>query len=156
MIKHIWSIVCSNSIIDSDFNNISLINVIEQLQIEATPLKGGVLPIHLELVSLWVRENLEVAVEGNSRISFLSPSGKILTSKEIPIGLNEKERIRNRLIYEGLPIEEPGTHIFKIEIQSDGEWVEVSSIPLFVFFSPPEIKESQEQVVDGEREEKNI
>jgi hypothetical protein len=156
MIKHIWSIICSNVITDDDSKNISLINVLEQLKILAPPAKGGILPIQLELVSFWVRENPEVAVIGNSRISFLSPSGKVLASKEIPIGLNEKERIRNRLVYKGLPLEEPGTHIFRIEVQSDGEWIEVSSIPLFVTFSPPETKESQEQLEDSEREVSNI
>jgi hypothetical protein len=116
----------------------------------STPTKGGILPIHLELISFWVRENPEVAVERNSRVSFLSPSGNLLSSKEIPIGLNEKDRLRNCLIYEGLPLEEAGIHHFRIELQSDGEWVEVSSLPLIVIFSPPETKESQEQLVDSQ------
>jgi hypothetical protein len=83
----------------------------------------------------------------------VSPSGNLLVSNEIPIGLDEKERIRNRLIYEGLPLEESGMHIFKIEIQSDGEWVEVSSIPLIVVFLPPEIKEPQGLLIDDKGED---
>jgi hypothetical protein len=148
MIKHIWSVFCSNVITDKDSNNISLINVIEQLKIFSAPAESGILPIHLELISYWVRGIPEVAEVGNSRVSFLSPSDKLLISQEIPIGLNDRDRIRNRLVYNGLPLEEPGIHTFRIELQSDGEWVEVSSLPLFVVFSPPEDKESQKQQFD--------
>ena len=62
MIKHIWSILCKESIINQDDNNLSLIDVLEQLQVVAVP-QGEVketepsinVPINYELVTFLTR-----------------------------------------------------------------------------------------------------
>ena len=35
--KVIWAVLCENSVIDRDTNNVSLLNVLEQMQLVAEP-----------------------------------------------------------------------------------------------------------------------
>ena len=142
MIDHVWSILCSNTVTDKESNNISLHNVVESLEIFAAPQESQLLPIHLEFVTLWIRRDPEVSVKGNSRVSLVSPSGKTVTSNELAIDLSKAERTRNRFIYDSLPMEESGRHHFVVELQVDGDWQQVASIPLAVKFSQSDTDEA--------------
>lgn len=135
MIDHVWSVLCSNAVTDKESNNISLHNVVESLEIFTVPQEAGLLPIHLEFVSLWIRRDPQVSVKGNSRVSFVSPSGKTVTSNELAVDLSKAESTRNRLIHDGLSLDESGRYHFVVEIQANGDWHQVASIPLAVKFS---------------------
>ena len=41
MIEHIWSVLCSRSVIDSETNNVSIQDVIEHIIINAEPTENG-------------------------------------------------------------------------------------------------------------------
>jgi hypothetical protein len=61
MIDHVWTILCSRAVIDRDTNNMSLLEVIEQLTLgdASPPVEGeGLAPIQLELVTLWTRREM--------------------------------------------------------------------------------------------------
>ena len=53
MIHHVWTVLCSRALIDRDSNNISIHNVLEQLNIAAPPQPDLALNIHFEILSLW-------------------------------------------------------------------------------------------------------
>ena len=67
--KHIWSILCRNAIVDKDTNNVSLLNVIERIIFEPKQklAENKKLPIpvveELTLVSLWFSKEKEKNVE---------------------------------------------------------------------------------------------
>jgi len=61
-IKHIWSVLCRESLINKDDNVISLNGVLEQLTVGLKPDRDGKLPekvnipINYEIVSFWIKE----------------------------------------------------------------------------------------------------
>jgi hypothetical protein len=138
MIDHVWSIICTQTIIDQETNNISLLNAIESLTISDNPKPGGVLPIHIELVTLWIRKEATHTVEGEYRVNFVAPSGKSLIEEIIKIDLSKRERTRNRIIFQGLPLEESGRYCFNVEQNANDDWIRVATIPLIVVFTPKE------------------
>jgi hypothetical protein len=138
MIEHIWSVLCSRSVIDAETNNVSIQDVIEQIVISAKPVENGFLPIQLELITLWGREESNEPTKGFERITFISPSGKTEVVSEVEIDLIKGERHRQRVRFPGLPISESGKYYFKVEMKnSNNEWKQVSAIPLQVVFQPP-------------------
>jgi len=138
MIEHIWSILCSRAVIDSETNNVSIQNVIEQIIIKAEPAENGFLPIELELITLWGRKELNETAEGVERVTFITPSGKSEVISEAEIDLTKAERHRQRVKLSGLPVSESGKFYFKVETKNDNnEWEKVSAIPLKVVFQSP-------------------
>ncbi len=89
-IKHIWTILCSNSSIDQNTNNVSLFNVIEQVELQAFDKKKinekqekGI-PLNCELISLWNRkDNAKKGYE--EKVEFVDPAGAILNTIETPL-----------------------------------------------------------------------
>ena len=146
MIEHVWSVLCFETVIDKASNKISLHSIAEQVQIMAKPMPKGILPIHLDLVSLWIRSDSEQPESGISRITFVSPSAKVMAISEPNIDLLKTERARNVVQFEGIPLEESGRYLFRVELKSsDDEWLQVASVPLSVTFAPPE--SPQDEVV---------
>lgn len=133
MIDHVWTVLCSKSIIDKDSNSISLLEVIEQ--ITGRGVKGeAVVPIPMELVSLWARTDPEKPARGRARVCLIEPDGSERDPFEIDIDLMTYQRSRTRFQMSGLPIRLAGRYYFRIEIHTQGEegWGEVSRIPLEV------------------------
>jgi hypothetical protein len=138
MIEHIWSVLCSRSVIDSETNNVSIQNVVEQIVIQAEPQENGFLPIELELITLWGKDEPKEVVEGAGRVTFITPSGKSDVISDEKIDLTKAERHRQRIKLPGLPVSEAGKYYFKVEVKNkDGEWKQVSAIPLKIEFQSP-------------------
>jgi hypothetical protein len=136
MIEHIWSVLCSRSIIDSETNNISIQDVIEQITINAEPAENGFLPFPLELITLWVRKEADKPAKGTERVSFVTPSGESVIISESNIDLSKVERHRQRVKFPGLPISQGGRYYFRVEFKEEGEYHEISAIPLTILFQP--------------------
>jgi hypothetical protein len=137
MLEHIWSVLCSRSVIDSETNNVSIQDVIEQITINAEPAENCFLPFPLELITLWGRKETNEATKGTERVTFITPSGKIQVVSEAEINLTKVERHRQRVRFPGLPVSEAGKYYFKVEIKNgNNDWQQVSAIPLTVIFQP--------------------
>jgi hypothetical protein len=147
MIDHVWTVICSRSIIDRDTNNVSIYNVIEQINVPGEPQPDRVLDIIVEIVTLWVRSDFDVPSHGDARLTFISASGQRGGSVEFELDLSEFERLRTRRLFEGLPVAEPGRHTWLVELRNEGEeeWQEVASVPLKVVFMPTESDEQAEE-----------
>jgi len=136
MIEHIWSVLCSRSVIDSETNNVSIHDVIEQIIINAEPTENGFLPFPLELITLWGRKELDKSESGIERVSFITPSGKSTVISESKIDLSKVERHRHRVRFPGLPISEGGRYYFKVEMENGNQYHEMAAIPLVIQFQP--------------------
>jgi len=145
MIDHVWTLICTRAIIDRDTNNLSAFNIIEQIQIRGEPTPDGVVPIGLEVVSLWMRSDFNVPCRGRWRLSFLSPSGIQIKTVDGELDLSKYERVRARRFFMGLPMSEPGRYRFVLELQNEGkeDWQQVASIPLKVVFQPKQAELQQ-------------
>ena len=145
MIKHVWSVLCENRIIDKDTNNISLINIIEQLNFNIPgdqSAENQPFEIHgvLNVVSMWTRTYHDKPSTGKSRIRIKNPDNKYVALEEIPIDLIQFVRLRSlgslKVIFQ-----KTGIYSIIVEVESKKGWVEVASIPLEVHInlvSPPE------------------
>lgn len=142
MIRHVWSVLCSQSVTDQQTNNISLFNVIEQ--IEATLAKSipqGVLPpapLPLELVSLWERVEADDQTVGTAVVDVLDASGNRIGGREMGIDVTAHRRCRTRLILTGIPITGSGRYTVQVAQRSDDEGQNlVAEIPLDVTLHAP-------------------
>jgi hypothetical protein len=141
MIEHIWTVICQSSIIDKDTNNISLINILEQLTLTPPKIdegKGAILG-NFEIVTFWSRTNLEKPATGNARIVLYQPSGEIVEQTdsnkrgpEYTIDLTVFQRVRSRFKFNGIPFLGAGVYQFGIEYKNEGEedWKEVAKVPI--------------------------
>ncbi len=133
MIDHVWSVLCRRSSIDRETNNISLFDVVEQLQL----FEGSEVPSSVagpfEIVSLWTRS--AEPTRGEAQISLRGPSGRLLIPPLLQeIDLREARRLRARQRLSLIPIEGSGVHVFSIERRLHGRerWDEVATIPVDV------------------------
>jgi hypothetical protein len=138
MADHIWSVLCESSIIDKESNNISLQTVREQITVHSEPIPGGIVPVHMELVSFWCRSIPDEPAVDNARLTLLKPSGEPISTTNIVINLTEADRSRNRIIFDGFPAEEPGRYIFLVEQSVNNDWKQVARVPFSVYFKPRE------------------
>lgn len=150
MIEHIWTVVCSRSVVDERSKNVSIQNVIEQVTTTGEPILGQVISMQLEVVSFWTRTEPGVPITGRMRIEFHAPSGKVLGSFEYPLDLTKYERFRSQVRLAGIPAEEAGRHYFYVALkeESESEWQRVAAVPLTIAFKPPEEEESAESKPD--------
>ncbi len=138
--KHIWTVICRQSILDEETKNISLLNIVEKLTINVSPsaeiedAKDLSLPINFEIVSLWQKEkkgkeNFEV------KVILTDPNGKVLNEyiKELSTPA-DKNRQRYILKSSGLKLTTSGNYTFKVAVKSDGNkrFKTVSVVPLEV------------------------
>lgn len=147
-IKHIWTVLCRRSIIDKESNNISLLDVLEQVAVsripagERQPAKDtltSAVPLDYELVSLWIRASEDQPALGHARAILCSPSGALPGEPaQIDVDLRVYQRMRTRQRFVGLRIKEPGQYLFRVEYRDDGEaeWRGVTTIPLQVIIEP--------------------
>ena len=140
MIKHIWSVLCRKSSIDSETNNISLNDVFEQLGVDVTSNNGKFpevvnLPIEFEIVSMWCREVLEKHLKADIQIELVNPTGKKMKefAEKVDMPVNMK-RLRTRLRVVGFTVDMSGDYFFKVKVKEEGhaEYEQVAKLPLEV------------------------
>ncbi len=143
-IEHLWSVLCETALIDSETNNLSLLNVVEQLnissipQIAPIPTKGivgiPVISTKLELVSFFQRKNTEKEeLEIDATLILLDPSNKVIKEGQFKIQFPKgMKRLRFRTKINGLPITIPGEYRFNLSIKEMDEVTEICSLPMDV------------------------
>ena len=133
--RHIWTVICSNSVIDKDTNNVSLFDVLEQIQLDmvVTPEDAvAVLPFPLNIVSLWSREQPDNPTQVHAKDRVLSPTGQILFEGEYDIDISEYQRTRYKRRLFGLQVPESGEYnlVTQFKASKRSTWREVCRIPL--------------------------
>jgi hypothetical protein len=128
-IQCVWGLLCSLSSIDQERNNISLFNIIDQLNIPAKFLADSALAekpafFHVphEIILLWMRTlNTAISAEVVSttcRLSLIDPRGKELQQTMAPLNLDRNiRRMRFRMRTHGLNITVPGDYIYRVEVR---------------------------------------
>src|SRR5258708_22228602 len=139
--KHIWSVICQNSQIDIDTNNLTLSSVLAKIfvAIDERDLKSkeGVTNILLnyEVASLWIKEEVSKKVEAEIVLEIFDPQRKLLKSftqmAEMP---NTMRRLRTRFRIQGIGLTTSGVYEFVIKIKEKGEdkYKNVAEVPLEV------------------------
>lgn len=139
MIDHVWTVVCSKSVVDQESNNITLMDVVEQINaaVAVPPEAGGeqptVLPFNFEVVTLWSRADLETPITGRARVLLIAPSGQQHESMpEYEINLVDHKRFRGRIKAQGLPADTSGVVRFRVQLRigDEEEWHDAANIPV--------------------------
>lgn len=151
MIEHVWSVVCSKAVTDRETNSVSLQTVLEQLNVKGEPKPDNLVPMQFDVMSLWSRSDDNKPCKGRMRMTYVSPSGKVLITTEGKINLLNTERFRSKIHSHGIPIGERGRYKFIVELQQEGEreWNQVARIPFTVVFSPIEVKREKDKMSEG-------
>ncbi|MBI3103352.1 hypothetical protein HYZ05_00260 [Candidatus Daviesbacteria bacterium] len=144
MIKHIWSVLCKESIINQDDNNLSIVNVLEALQVNLKPTNiqnkdqklEAIVPINYEMVSFYTRDNKkEEEVKFEQELALINHKGEEINKdiKEIVIPAGTK-RMRTRVKISGIKVQGSGDYIFQVSIKEEGQKLLkiVAEIPLEV------------------------
>src|SRR5205809_999186 len=139
--QHLWSILSKKSVIDSMTNNISIMDVIDEVKVDLTlpknlgEIKNIGIPVEFEITSLWYRETPNDELPFYFRIEFYDPSGNILNVFESPIAFQkDKKRLRSQSKIQGLPINDSGVYKFIINFkEKDTEnYQKVAELPIDV------------------------
>lgn len=135
MIEHAWTLACAKSIIDPSTNNMSITEVLEQLNVQGRVEFPTIAPLQSDVISVWYRSDPERGTRGSGRLTFLGPDkNPVGTPHEFSIDLTGNFRMRTITRLAGIPLQGPGIYTFKVEYRVDasGDWREVARIPLNV------------------------
>ena len=137
MIQHVWTVVCRLSLTDQGSNAVSLIEVIEEIELSSgtTDISDAkwFVPI-VEIVSLWSRRASAGPETGQGRTAFLSPNGQAVIESTFDIDLKATHRTRTiGKFFIGVALE-PGIYhvVVSKRIQETEEWEEQATIPIEV------------------------
>lgn len=118
--KHIWSIVCQQSVIDAENNLLSLFNCVEEMNLTVDRDKISepekiVIPAEFQLVSFWSVKDSSKDNELTVKGELVDPNNKILnTFNNTFIVKSGVTRFRNRTNIQGLPITTEGRYYVKV------------------------------------------
>lgn len=146
-VKPIWSVLCQESSVDTNTNNISLFKVVEQIQFglkmeefdklkdnpKFDPTKPIAFPFASQLVILWKNLSSMPAFEFPVKISFIDPNGKtineILNNFRFEQG---KDRLRTIVSINLVPVTKSGDYTYSVMTKQDkdSDFEEVCSVPI--------------------------
>ena len=141
-IKYLKSMICSRVIVDNQTNNISLIDVIEDLtfQIDQKSIseKPIPFPIRFDLVSFWKKEKGESDESIDFQIKIVDPKNKETTSYRANFVFPaDMESMRYILKIMGFLVTISGVYKFIISYKTDDkEYKIVDEIPISVNIKP--------------------
>ena len=146
IIEHVMSVVCVNAITDKDSNTMSLINLIERLNVTLTPTVEAEkkraeigwysTPIVVQVVSRFYRKEEGTDMSFDLQSYIVGPEGKSMgANKEstfaFPKNLKNLRMVGN---IAGFPVSMSGMYYVVVRIKDVGEsdYVEVARIPIEV------------------------
>lgn len=123
-VKHIWSVLCKESVINQDDNLISIHGALEEFSITITPADSKApmlpeklnIPVNYEIVSFWVKEKSSETVKVQIEYSLVDPADEILFTQVQDLEIPENiKRHRSRMKIMGLPISKSGDYTFRVK-----------------------------------------
>lgn len=145
LVRCLWGLVCTAASIDQDRHNLTLFNVIDQINIPESEFKkinkevtriNAILP-H-EIVLVWrtlMNEALNDGISFKLKVKLIGPEGIVLGEHLVPMDIPPKiRRYRFRIQLNAIQITTPGDYCYQIEImQRPGESFDLAQeIPLEV------------------------
>ncbi len=137
----LWALLCDTVIIDEQTNKVSIIGVIEEINLPAPPPEGSVetgehpiTAVNMRLVALWSRSDPEVPEHSQARLRIVAPNGDEWHSEEHRVDLSDAPLARTIGHITGLPpLAGDGMHLFRFEAQMpDSTWKKSFELPLRV------------------------
>lgn len=138
--RHIWTILCQITSVDTNTDAFSLINVLDGISFPAdlaeAEVDDVVIPISFHLVTSWWREELENTDDIDVQVRLISPEGEDLGGPDLKLPLKEFQFSRYNLNIQGFPYRGDGLYRYVVFQIKDGQQVEVQQIPIPVERTP--------------------
>jgi len=138
MPRHVWSVLCAKTSVDSQTNNLSLFEVLEQVTVlGGAPVDRKIaIPMQLELASSWTRSDRAVGETATMRFRLIMPNGIVENGPQTQVNMLLHERQRVLIKMNALPIHGQGQYEFLVEVLTpDNKWEECARVPLAVFIA---------------------
>lgn len=128
--KHVLTALCTRALIDQLTDGTTLVELVDGLF--GAPGAEGILPVALDLVSIWSRSNDGQPESGTARVGVFAPDGDLLGQYvEYEIDLRSNEKVRNVTRFPGFPIRGLGPHRIVVELESsEDNWVQAAEWPV--------------------------
>lgn len=136
--KHVLTALCTRALIDRLTDGTTLVELIDGLYGAAGA--EGILPVSLDLVSIWSRSNDGRPESGMVRVGVLAPDGNLLEHYvEYEVDLRSNEKVRNVTRFPGFPIRGLGAHRIVVEREAKkGIWIQEAEWPVRIrTIAPP-------------------
>jgi len=123
-----WALTCKDISIDSQSNNVTYRDAIEQVKAEEYP---AAIPSMFILAMLWRRDDLSTPETIQCRIALEDDDGdEAAVTDPIEVDLENHERFRAHVPNPAFDLEEPGTVWFAIQMNQGDEWERMSALPV--------------------------
>jgi hypothetical protein len=159
MAEHIWSVLCSKSVIDKDTQQVSLFDVLEALHIQLEePIKSpGLIRFATEVVSLWVRSERDAEETATTKCEVITPDGESVHAAEMALDFSEKRRFRSIFRAEGFPLHGSGVYKFKVSVKDGAseEWRLAALLPIEVTVKSPNPEKSGRKAAKSPRKKQS-
>lgn len=140
-IKHIWSVLCKESVINQDDNLISIHGVLEELNVSLMPMNSLSnklpnkisIPMNYEVVSFWFKDKKTESVKAEVEYKLIDPENKELVKTIQNIEIPESiRRFRSRMKISGMPVTKEGDYVLRVSIkeQNSKKFETISELPL--------------------------
>jgi hypothetical protein len=136
MAEHRWSVLCHRGCIDKYSNMLSILDVTDELIIQATrdpESENASVTLELQLVTMWARSEPDRPEISWSTVMLRLPDGNaVLVSPAADVNLESHSRLRLILRVQTIPFKGEGTYWFIIGAanSSDGPFEPVGRVPL--------------------------
>ncbi|SRR6266478_2542782 len=134
MIQHAWSILCTKSIVDPETKNMTVVEVIEQLNLAPNTTFPVIVPFQMEFVSTWYRSDPNQGERGTGRLGIANPDGTAVAGNQFAIDLTAFYRAHVVVRSSGIGLVAAGVYQFVVDVKGEGreDWQTVARIPLNV------------------------
>jgi len=134
----VFCALCHKAVTDQDSNQLSLQDVLEQINVETTEKVVGValLPIPAQFATFWTRSRLEEREKIHARLKLIAPDNAQLANSPFEVDLETKRNYRVVMKLHSLPISGSGRYWFVVESEdADGTWSKRGRFPLDITIS---------------------
>jgi len=134
MIELAWTVLCTKMIVDPQSNNATLVELVEQVSGDAPPAYPAVIPLQLELVSLFYRIPPDAPAKCAARVTVIGSDGRpVGDPNEFQVDLTIHPRARAVAKLPGLVVTGEGVHFLMVEIRTENEqnWRTTGKVPYF-------------------------
>ncbi|PKM91494.1 hypothetical protein CVU82_02765 [Candidatus Falkowbacteria bacterium HGW-Falkowbacteria-1] len=135
--KHVWSIICQQSSIDSEKNLLSLFTCIEEMSVlidkdKVSDGKKIIIPAEFQLVSFWTIEDSSKENNLELKGELVDPDNQILSSFSNSFVVKSGvSRFRNRTNIQGFPVTREGRYHLNVSQKVNGGSYElVAELPV--------------------------
>lgn len=147
-VEHVWTLLSQNSIIDSKTNNISLLGVVEQINVDLKKIneviqgekpgidtKKKLIKLPVKIVSLWKRIDMlgREEMEFDGQIIVVSPLGNKLATLNFELVFKSTtKRVRTDFGIDALPFDGIGEYKFEVAFKEKDATVykKVATVPI--------------------------